>query len=138
MELDKRLVECGGEEYIAASGIIALCHQRGKDELIHRSLKEPATKEQLPFEKIYMNRAYYYFMVLCHFLFESYKRDVLKDVVSVVSYPNTIRRKFIDFAVKIISHGGQLIMKVTQSVFDNLKIVTIWELCSSPPKIAFR
>ena len=137
-ELDKRLLECGGEEYIPASGIIALCHQRGKDELIHRSLKELATKEQLPFEKMYMNRAYYYFMVLCHFLFESYKRDVLKDVVSVVSYPNTIRRKFIDFAVKIISHSGQLIMKVTQSVFDNLKIVTIWELCSSPPKIAFR
>ena len=138
MELDKRLVECGGEEYIPASGLIALSHQRGKDELIHRSLKELATKEQLPFEKMYMNRAYYYFMVLSHFLFESYKRDVLKDVVSVVSYPNTIRRKFIDFAVKIISHSGQLIMKVTQSVFDNLKIAALWELCCSPPKISFR
>lgn len=136
-KLDKRLIEFGGEEYISASGIIALSHQRGKDELIHRSLKELATKEQLPFEKMYMNRAYYYFMVLSHFLFETYKRDVLKDVVSAVSYPNTIRRKFIDFAVKIISHSGQLIMKVTQAVFDNLKIKAVWELCCSPPEISF-
>jgi hypothetical protein len=134
--LDERLLESGGEEYISASGIIGLSHQRGKDELIHRSLKEFATKEQLPFEKMYMNRAYYYFMVLSHFLFETYKRDVLKDVVSVVSYPNTIRRKFIDFAVKIISHGGQLIMKVTQPVFDNLKIAAVWKLCCDPPQIS--
>lgn len=135
-ELDRRLIECGGEDYLTASGIIGHSHQRGKDELIHRSLKELATKEQLPFEKMHMNRAYYYFMVLSHFMLESYKRDVLKDVLAVVSYPNTVRRKFIDFAVKIVSHGGQLIMKVTKSVYDNLQIAAIWELCCSPPKIS--
>ena len=133
--LDKRLIEAGGEKYLSPEGIIGFSHQRGKDELIHRSLKELATKEQLPFKKMYMNRAYYYFMVLSHFLFESYKRDVLKDVVSIVSYPNTIRRKFIDFAVKITSGSGYYVMRVTQAVFDNLKIEKIWELCSRPPKI---
>ncbi|MEA1898929.1 MAG: IS1380 family transposase [Bacteroidota bacterium] len=133
--LDKRLIEAGGESHLSPEGIIELSHQRGKDELIHRSLKELATKEQLPFKKMHMNRAYYYFMVLSHFLFESYKRDVLKDVVSIVSYPNTIRRRFIDFAVKITDHSGYHIMNVTQAVFDNLKIEKIWELCSRPPKI---
>ena len=133
--LDKRLIEAGGKEYLSPEGIIELSHQRGKDELIHRSLKELATKEQLPFKKMYMNRAYYYFMVLSHFLFESYKRDVLKDVVSIVSYPNTIRRRFIDFAVKVTKHSGYHIMNVTQAVFDNLKIEKIWELCNRPPKI---
>jgi len=133
--LDKRLIEAGGKEYLSPEGIIELSHQRGKDELIHRSLKELATKEQLPFKKMYMNRAYYYFMVLSHFLFESYKRDVLKDEVSIVSYPNTIRRRFIDFAVKVTKHSGYHIMNVTQAVFDNLKIEKIWELCNRPPKI---
>ncbi len=133
--LDKRLLESGGGSYLSAEGIIELSHQRGKDELIHRSLKELATKEQLPFKKMHMNRAYYYFMVLSYFLFESYKRDVLKDVVSVTSYPNTIRRRFIDFAIKITDHSGYHIMKVTQAIFDNLKIDKIWELCGRPPKI---
>jgi hypothetical protein len=140
-QLDDRLIKCGGEEYISVKGVIALSHQRGKDELIHRSLKELATKEQLPFEKMYMNRACYYFLVICHFMFESYKRDVLSDVVSVVSYPNTIRRKFIDFAVKIIRHSGQIIMKVTQSIqsiYDNLNIALIWKLSGIPPQISFK
>lgn len=137
-QLDKKLIEAGGEAYIEASSIIELSHQRGKDELIHRSLKELATKEQLPFEKMNMNRAYYYFMVISYFMFEAYKRDVLRDVIPVMSYPNTIRRRLIDFAVKIVNHSGYITMKVMKSVFDNFKMARIWELCHNPPKIAFR
>jgi len=134
-ELDNKLIEAGGANYLDSKGIIELSHSRGGDELIHRSLKELATKEQLPFEKMYMNRAYYYFLVFSHFLFESYKRDVLKDVISPMSYPNTVRRKLIDFAVKVIRHGGQIILKISRSVYKNLKLEELWVLCQSPPRI---
>jgi len=80
------------------------------DELIHRSIKELATKEQLPFQHIEMNRAYYYLLAVSHFLFESYKRDVTYQVLPINSNPNTFRRRLIDFAVKIVSHYGEIIL----------------------------
>jgi len=103
-EFIKLLKKAGKEELIKADSIISLAHQRGKDELIHRSIKELATKEQLPFKHMGMNRAYYYLLAITHFLFESYKRDVTNEVLPAESYPNTFRRELIDFAVKIVSH----------------------------------
>ncbi len=49
-EADDKLHAAGGEAYFQASAIIGLCHQRGTDELVHRSIKELATKEHLPFK----------------------------------------------------------------------------------------
>ena len=112
----------GGEDLLTADAIISLAHQRGKDELIHRSIKELATKEQLPFQQMGMNRAYYYLLAIAHFLFESYKRDVTYEVFPIKSYPNTFRRQLIDFAVKIVSHGGEIILKVTNEVKERLNI----------------
>ena len=83
---------------------------------------------QLPFERFGMNRAFYYFMLVSHFLFETYKRDVTCDVMPVVGYPNTFRRVMIDFAVKIVSTGRNIILKVTQTVYDTLKIADLWIL----------
>ena len=57
---DEKLIQAGGAEYLKAETIIYLNHQRGKSELVHRSFKEFATKEQLPFYQLDMNRAYYY------------------------------------------------------------------------------
>jgi hypothetical protein len=48
----------GGSQYFEAVTIVRRSHQRGADELIHRSIKEPATKEQLHFKSMGMNRAY--------------------------------------------------------------------------------
>ena len=133
--MTQQLIAAGGEEWLTADAIIAAAHQRGSDELIHRSIKELAEKEQLPFEKFDMNRGYYYLLVFAHFLFECYKRDVTADVLPVASYPNTFRRQLIDFAAKIVTHSGQIILKVTTSIYNRLKILELWERCQSPPVI---
>jgi len=133
--ITEQLINADQEELLTADSIITLAHKRGKDELIHRSIKELATKEQLPFKNMEMNRAYYYLLAISHFLFESYKRDVTYDVLSTESYPNTFRRKLIDFAVKIVSHSGEIILKVTTEIKDKLKVYHLWELCQNPPPI---
>ncbi|MCK5677148.1 MAG: transposase [Flavobacteriaceae bacterium] len=134
---DKSLKEAGGEEYFKAKNIVSLSHQRGADELIHRSIKELATKEQLPFKRMGMNRAYYFLLVISHFIFETYKRDVTNEVIPISSYPNTFRRKIIDFAAKITSGAGYVILNVPRTVFDNFKINDLWKKCQSPPIIQF-
>ena len=82
-----------------------------------------------------MNRAYYYLLAISHFLFESYKRDVTCKVLPIESYPNTFRRNLIDFAVKIVTHGGVIILKVTEQIKEKLKVEELWKLCKSPPPI---
>jgi hypothetical protein len=132
---DQRLKKAGGQRYFKTEEIIKLSHQRGADELIHRSIKELATKEQLPFKKEGMNRAYYFLLVISHFVFETYKRDVVNEVIPITSYPNTFRRKMIDFAVKITSGAGYVILNVPRTIFDNYKINNLWEKCQSPTVI---
>jgi len=134
-QFTEQLKKAGREDLITAESIISLAHQRGKDELIHRSIKELATKEQLPFKHMGMNRAYYYLLAISHFLFESYKRDVTYEVLPTESYPNTFRRQLIDFAVKVVSHSGEIILKVTNEIKDRLKIYNLWKLCQCPPPI---
>ncbi len=133
--ITEQLINAGKEYLLTANSVIDLAHKRGKDELIHRSIKELATKEQLPFKKMEMNRAYYYILAISHFLFESYKRDVAYNVLPIESYPNTFRRKLIDFAVKVVSHSGKIILKVTTDIKDKIDIFNLWELCKSPPPI---
>lgn len=135
-EFIEKLKKAGKEEVLTADSIIQLAHQRGKDELIHRSIKELATKEQLPFKQMDMNRAYYYLLAISHFLFESYKRDVTYGVLPIESYPNTFRRQLIDFAVKIVSHGGEIILKVTNEIKERLNIYNLWNLSQSAPMIS--
>ena len=137
MVADQRLKDAGGEEYFKAKNIVKLSHQRGCDELIHRSIKELATKEQLPFKSMGMNRAYYFLLVISHFIFETYKRDVTNGVVPINSYPNTFRRKIIDFATKITSGSGYVTLNVPRTIFDNFKINDLWKRCQSPPIIQF-
>jgi len=134
---DKRLKQAGGENYFSAENIVKLSHQRGADELIHRSIKELATKEQLPFKRMGMNRAYYFLLVISHFIFETYKRDITKEILPISSYPNTFRRKLIDFAAKITSGSGYTILNIPRTVFNNYKINDLWIKCQSPPIIQF-
>jgi len=134
---DQRLRDAGGEEYFEAKNIVKLSHQRGADELIHRSIKELATKEQLPFKSMGMNRAYYFLLVISHFIFETYKRDITNEVMPISSYPNTFRRKLIDFATKITSGAGYVILNIPRTIFENFKITDLWEKCQSPPIIQF-
>lgn len=134
---DERLRASGGECFFETSAIIQLSHKRGADELIHRSIKEMATKEQLPFKKFGMNRAYYFLLVISHFIFEAYKRDVTVGTIPIGAYPNTFRRRLIDFAAKITSGGRNIILNVTREIYETYNLDKIWKKCQSPPVIQF-
>lgn len=134
-EADQKLRAAGGEHYFETETIIQKSHERGADELIHRSIKELATKEQLPFKSFGMNRAYYYLLVITHFILEAYKQDVTADVIPITSYPNTFRRKLIDFATKITSGAGYIKLNVTKVVYETINIFELWKRCQSPPQI---
>lgn len=134
-ELTQKLIEKAGEDIVSCQSIIKLTHGRGADELIHRSIKELVTKEQLPFKHMAMNRAYYFLAVISHFLFESYKRDVTSDILPITSYPETFRRIMIDFAAKVIKSGGYVIFKVRDEIYKNLKLEELWYRCHSPVTI---
>lgn len=134
-EADQKLKEVCGNNYFEAKTIIAQSHQRGEDELVHRSIKELATKEQMPFKRFGMNRAYYFLLVITHFLFEAYKRDVAPKIIHIKAYPNTFRRLLIDFAVKFTFQARYVVMKVGRAVYEDLKIDLLWKNCQSPPAI---
>jgi len=131
-QLTEQLIQAGGQQYLTAEQIIYLNHQRGAGEINHRSLKEFATKEQLPFTRFGMNRAYYYFLLITYLVVAAYKYDVASGIISITCYPTTFRRQMIDFAVKIISSGGKYILKVTQIIYDQLNIKRLWELVNAP------
>lgn len=133
-DLDQKLKKAAGSDYFLTENIIELFHSQGKHELVHRSLKEFATKEQLPFKKFGMNRAYYYIMLISYFLFESYKSDISEevDLDRVKSmYPDTFRRKFIDFAGNIVKTGNEIILKIVDRIYKELRIDKLWELCQN-------
>ena len=136
-EMTEALVQAGGQTYLDPKTIIKLNHQRGKSELNHRSQKEFAGKEQFPFERFGMNQAYYYFLLFSHLLYEAYKYDATQDIIPLNCYPATFRRKMLDFAVKIISRGGQFVLKAPRVVFDRLNLKELWLLTGSPPHPIF-
>jgi Transposase DDE domain group 1 len=136
-KLNGQLKAAGIGHFTDIEQVIRISHSRGRDELVHRSIKELATKEQLPFKRFEMNEAFYYLQVITHIMFESFKRDISADVIPVSSYPNTFRRKLIDFAVKIVSHSGLVTMKVREFIMNSLKLDELWLRCQSPPVITF-
>lgn len=135
---DQRLMDASGEKYFKAETIVKTSHARGADELIHRSIKELATKEQLPFEKFGMNRVFYYLLVITHFIFEAYKQDITADVIPIGTYPNTFRRNLIDIAVKITSRSRDVVLNVTRTIYETFNIEELWTRCQSPPIIQFQ
>ncbi len=134
-QMTEQLIKAGGKYLLSAESIIQQAHQRGADELIHRSIKELALKEQLPFKKKEMNRGYYYFLAFSHFLFECFKRDVSYDVLPITSYPNTFRRQLIDFAAKVVTGGREIKLKVMSAIYNKINILELWVRCQSPPVI---
>ena len=66
-------------------------------------------------------------MALAFFLFETFKEDVCSVVIPVAAYATTVRRKVIDIAAKIVRKAGKIILKVTLSTWNALKIDVLWE-----------
>jgi hypothetical protein len=122
------------KHWLKPETIIESHHRRGADELPHRGLKDFGF-EQLPFKRFAANSAFYYCMLIAFLLFESFKQDVLKDVIPVTSYATTVRRKLIDIAAKIVTTGHKIILKVSRVVMDTFQFATLWNHCNDPVPI---
>lgn len=133
--IDQKLIDAGQEDLLRTDEIIRMAHNNGAEELNHRSIKEFMGTEHLPFKRFGMNGAYYYIMVIAHFLTEAYRQDVAVDTLPQRCYPTTFRRTVIDFAAKIIKTGGRVILKVTQTVWNQTNIESLWERCNAPQAI---
>jgi hypothetical protein len=70
-------------------------------------------------------------------MFETYKIDVTQEVLPINVYPNTFRRRLIDFAAKITSGGRNIILNVTREIYETFKIEKLWQKCLSPPVIQY-
>jgi hypothetical protein len=118
---------------ISPEAIITLYHQRGRDELGNRGLKDFGA-EQLPFRRFAPNASFYYMMLISFFLFESFKYDIDSEIIPLQWYATTFRRRCLDIAGKIIRTGRKLIMKITHSAFELLRFDLLWEksICKFP------
>jgi hypothetical protein len=134
--IDEVLRQTGNAHYLSSDAILGCYHERGSDELANRALKNFG-HEQLPFKQFNPNAAWYYTMLVGHFLFESFKEDVISPVVSFSAYADTVRRQFIDIAGKIVSHSGKIILKVASSCFERLQLSKLLDRCSQAPVLQF-
>lgn len=114
--------------------IIKSYHRCGKDELTHRGFKDFCS-EQMPFRNFGPNTAMYYCMLISFSLFETFKKDVLSDVIPVTSYATAVRRQAVYIAAKIVRTGRQIILRVSQTVMETLSFRQLWERCQNPPPI---
>jgi len=130
--VDKLLKQAGMEDYAEAGKIVEIAHSRGADELVHRSIKDFGP-QQLPFKRFESNTAFFYTMLIAFNLLEAFKEDVSGDVIPKVCYATTFRRKIIDIAAKIVRTGGEVILRVTEEIWNALKIMRLWELSGTPP-----
>lgn len=134
--IDELLTNVGRNDLMRAEKVIECAHGRGRDELVHRALKNFG-HEELPFKKFAPNAAYYYTMALAFFLFETFKEDVCSEVAPVTAYATTIRRTIIDIAAKIVKTSGKIILKVTSATWNTLKLDVLWERSGSPPRFVW-
>jgi len=133
-KIDTMLRKAGLKDLFAATALICCYHGRGRDELVHRALKD-FIDEQLPFKRFQQNHAFYYTALIAFALFEAFKADVTDPIVAITAYPTTLRRALVDVAGKIVSHGGRVVMKVTGAVLERLQFDELWLRCCSPPQI---
>jgi hypothetical protein len=111
---------------ISPQAIVTAYHQRGRDELVNRGLKDFGV-QHLPFKRFPPNAAYYYMMVISFFLFESFKYDIDCEIIPLEWYATTFRRRCLDIAGKIVRTGRQLIMKIAVSAYQILRFDILWE-----------
>lgn len=132
--IDSALRDAGAKDYFEAHGIIAAYHERGSDELANRALKDFG-HEQLPFKRFNPNAAWYYSMLLGHFLLTCFNEDVASPIIPLNAYATTIRRRLIDIAGKIVSHSKKIVLKVSTACFESLRLPELFIRCRAVPPI---
>lgn len=111
--VDKQLKKAGLSHMIQTEGVISTYHDRGSDELVHRSFKDFGF-EGLSFLRFDPITAFYYSMLVAFFPFEAFKENVTATVVPVTAFLVTLRRKLVDVAAKIATHAGRTILKLSR------------------------
>jgi len=121
------------ETIINPQAIISLYHERGRDELVNRGLKDFGN-EQLPFKRFAANSAFYYMMVISFFLFETFKYDMDCEIIPLQWYAGSFRRLCLDIAGKIVRTGRQVILKIAKAIFEELNFGLLWikSICRIP------
>jgi hypothetical protein len=132
--IDEMLIKAGAQSYLHPKAIVACYHERGSDELANRALKDFG-HEQLPFKRFNPNAAWYYSMLVGHFLLESFKEDVASPVIPVGAYATSVRRRLIDIAGKIVSHSSKITLKVTEACFEYLRLNELFDRIKIAPAI---
>ncbi len=133
-KLSQAFREAGLDHYLTGAGVIECYHGRGNDELVNRAVKNFGT-EQLPFKRFTPNAAFYYTMLVSYFLFEAFKEDVGQVTVCIGSYATTLRRVIIDTAAKIVRTGGQIIVKFSTAVYEQIRAEKLWDRSLHPTPI---
>ena len=139
--IDRRLKKAGKESLLEAASLIELHHDRGRDELVHRALKDFGT-ERMPFQDFFPNMAFYSTMLLAFNLYEAFKEDGLqadeekegsKARIPLSSYARRLRREVIDIAGKLVRTAGRTILKVTEATSRQLSGSTLKGCSSGSP-----
>ena len=135
-EIDRQLHSAGLGHWLKPKWIIECAHGRGRDELVHRGLKDFGC-EALPMKRFAPNAVFYYTMLVAFFLYECFKEDVCATVAPLGAYATTLRRKVIDIAAKIVRTSGKTILKVTTAPWKHLHIEELWLKSGHPPGFAW-
>lgn len=134
--IDEHLREAGLESWLEPERIVELHHARGRDELVHRAIKD-FRDQRLPFHRFLPNTAFYYTTLLAFNLYEAFKQDGLEPAVPITSYATRVRRQVIDIAGKIVEHSHRVTLKITEATFDRLDFQTLWDRVSDPPRFCW-
>jgi len=65
--------------------------------------------------------AFFCYMLICFFLFDTFKEDVLGEVLAVERNTGRVGRKALDFARRIGKTGRDIILKLTKAVWEHLR-----------------
>jgi hypothetical protein len=153
--IDRRLKKAGKESLLETASLIELHHGRGRDELVHRALKNFGT-ERMPFEDFLPNMAFYSTMLLAFNLYEAFKEDGLQAEegeaeegetgeekedskacqvqIPLSSYARRLRREVIDIAGKLVRTAGRTILKVTEATARRVGIEGLFKQVADPPR----
>ncbi len=131
-KIDRQLKAAGYGHLLNTDAIVGAAHGRGRDELVHRALKDFGS-QTLPFKRFAPNAAFYYTLLVAFFLYECFKEDVCGEVVALEAYPTTLRRRVIDVAAKIVRTSGKIILKVAAAAWEFLGFDKLWHKCTHAP-----
>jgi hypothetical protein len=144
--IDRRLEEARKESLLKTPSRVELHHGRGRDELVHRALKEFGT-ERMPFQEFFPNMAFYSTMLVAFNLYEAFKEDGFEADegkedsqprigarIPLSSYARRLRREVIDIAGKLVRTAGRTILKVIEATARRLGLRGLFKRVANPPR----